>query len=256
MRIELFPNLPLFLMVLMRMTGAVFFNPIFGRRNIPSMIKAAFVLLLSVMAAMYIPLGEVRIDNFIELILMSAKELLVGFGIAMIMQFFLSVVIMAGEMIDMQLGVMMAKIFDPATNIQLSMTGNLFTVLIVILFFLTNGHLAFMRLLFYSFEIFPPGAAIINPRFYMYAVGLFTTVLELFMRILMPMLAIQLLTELGIGIMMKVSPQMNVFIVGIQVKFIIGMAVLMTLIPLLIPFFNGIISTMLSSVEQGLLAMR
>ena len=151
-----------FLLVLCRVTGIFTFNPIFSRSNVPNSVKAGMSVVLAVVM---LPLvGTVTqvpdIPNALSFGLIILKELLVGFVFGLFTNLMLTVLIYAGEIIDMQTGLGMAKTMDPTTGINMPIFANIYYYIFILYFFLTNGHLSYIKLFSVSYETIPMGFAI------------------------------------------------------------------------------------------------
>ena len=157
-----FQNYTLFLLVFIRLSGAILFNPILGRKNIPANIKVGLAFLCALLVTGTLGIGEVMIGDWMTFALVCAKELIIGFASGFVMNLLLSVAIVAGEMMDLQLGVSMSKIYDPQSNISMPLSGTLLNLLMIMTFFLSNGHLTLIRIIVLSFKALPPGTEMLG----------------------------------------------------------------------------------------------
>jgi len=249
---DIFSNYLVFLMVFLRMAGMILFNPIFGRRQVPAMLRMGLAFFLASLLSANLSGAETGITTYLDFVLAGMKELLVGFVAGYILQMFLAVVLVAGEIIDLQMGFGMAKFYDPQSNVSMPITGSFFNVIFTLVFFLTNAHLTFIRLVAETFAIIPPGFGPLNPRIGPFLVQLLALVFVLATKLALPLVAIELISELGVGVLMRVVPEINIFNVGLQLKAMIGLVVLILMAPLLVSFLDGMMTTMLNHLDQGL----
>lgn len=240
-----FRDFYLFLLIFMRFTGAFFFNPLFGRRSVPANIKAGLAFLCALLVTGALPGGETAIDGWLIFALLGAKELLVGFVTGFVLNLLFSVAVVAGEMIDLQLGVGMARIYDPQSNATMPLSGTLLNLMLTLLFFLANGHLTLIKLVALSFRALPPAQMLPGVDFAMYLAALFGQVLVMGLKLALPVLAVELLAEFGLGALMRSAPQLNIFSVGLQLRLILGFAAVLTLIPLFARALDGFSSYIL-----------
>ncbi|NCC67843.1 MAG: type III secretion protein [Clostridia bacterium] len=245
-------DLTLFLYILMRMSGFILFNPIFGRNNIPGYFKAAMVLLLAVSVnSMYA--GSVETPStIIELSLRLILELGLGFVVAIIMQIFFYIPQQAGEVVDTQMGMSMAKTYDSGSHASMTSTATLLHLLMMFLFFAANGHITLLSIMMTSGDIVPYGAASLGDAIANRVMELFIECTILAVKLCLPILAAELLGQIGMGILMKVIPQINVFAINIELKVIVGMVMLLLLIAPFSQFLLSVESTMLTEIEQAL----
>lgn len=225
--------LTLFLMITSRMTGFIVFNPLLGRRGIPNLIKAGFILLLSVCVFSMSPAQTAMPETLLGLVFTFIMEMFLGYVLGLVVNFFFYIPVMAGSVIDMQMGLSMASTYDPASGIQVTATSTLLNVLMSLLFFAANGHHTLIRIFASSSLVVPFGNVALGEDFYEAMIQIFIDCTLLGVKLCMPVLAAELMGQVGMGILMKVIPQINVFAINIELKVIIGLV--MTLL-LLVPF--------------------
>jgi flagellar biosynthetic protein FliR len=244
-----------FMLVMLRMTGMLLFNPILGRRNIPVMANAglAFVLAALLMGVVTpAPVDDITIP---ALLLLVVKELFVGFVAGVLFQMILSILIVGGEVIDLQLGISMSKAFDPSTNASISVTAGLLNAMFLLIFFTTDNHLTFIRLITITFDILPVGDFAVNPEIYLFLPELFSTILVFAIKLCLPVVVIELVVTMAVGIIMRIIPQINVFVVNIQFKLIIGIFSLIILVGPLVAYFGNLIQISFEQLEEALLLL-
>lgn len=241
-----------FLLIFTRVMAIVLFNPVTGRRNVPVIIKAGLSFLIAVIINSAVQVSVPEFAGIPQFFFAALKEVLIGFSIAVIMNMFISVVAVAGEMIDVQIGLGMSRMYDPSSNISLSFTGTLFNVMFMLTFFACDGHLTLVRMMDLSFRVLPPGFTGIGTQLGSYLPELFANIIAMGFKIALPFIAAELILELAQGILMRSVPQVNVFSIGIQLKLIMGLVVLMLLIPTLAGLMNTLTTRMFEEVENSL----
>lgn len=265
----IFERYDIFLFVLARMTGFVVFNPIFGRRNIPAMTRSAIAFVLAVFALLQIVQSEnimrteqaysidsVNIgENIIITALLMLKEFAFGYLIGTVVNIFFSVISVSGSIMDAQMGLGMSQMYDPASNIQMPLVGNFYNIALMLMFFMTNSHISLIKLLILSFQISPVNSLYFNPDAGIYIMRLFGDILVLSFKLAFPIMAAELVAETGIGIIMRAVPQINVFVVGLQLKILIGIIVMVLSAPIAVWFFDGMLNQMNESVYEALLLL-
>ena len=226
-------SLTLFLLITARMSGCILFNPLLGRKGIPGLVKAGFILMLSLSAFALTPLPEQVPDTLLALALMFLLELFLGYVLGLAVNLFFYIPLMAGSVIDMQMGLSMASTYDPASGIQVTATSTLFNVLMSLLFFAANGHHTLIRIFLASGRVVPFGRVALGEDLYGALIEMFIDCTILGVKLCMPILAAELMGQVGMGILMKAIPQINVFAINIELKVIIGlMLTFLFLIPI------------------------
>jgi flagellar biosynthetic protein FliR len=242
----------LFLFAGCRMVGVLFFNPIFGRGSVPVLVKIGLSLGIAVNIVQGLAGNYVADYTTIDLLVAMLREFAVGFAIGFIMQLFLAVFHIGGELMDLQLGFSMAQMYDPSTNSQVSVTGNLITAMYVMLFFITNSHLTMLAIAAKSYSVVPVGLGGVNAKIGVYIIELFGYILVYALQLALPIIVVEILAEVGVGILMRVVPNINVFVVNIQLKIIVGMVVLVSIIPVLVRFLGKLNLIMLDRMQDVL----
>lgn len=246
-----FNEAAVFLLIMMRMTGMLVTNPILGRRGIPSMANAGLAFMLAMLLLGHVPAPAALYETATIGLLLGwvAKELFIGILAGFVLNLFLSVLAVGGEIVDMQLGLSMAKAFDPGTNASLSLTSQYYNIMFVLVFFLSNGHLTFIQMTARSFSVLPLGSAVINPDAFYLIPQLFGNILLLGVNIGLPIVVVETVTTFAVGIIMRIIPQINVFVVNIQFKLLVGMLLLFLLTPTFTAFMENLFAICIDNIQ-------
>lgn len=248
MSIDSIAQLTLFSLILMRMSGFVLMNPILGRNNIPARVKAGFIFVLALTVYSSSMEEAFEIVSTVEFAFLLLKEFAAGYVVGYVMHLFFFIVSFAGYIIDYQMGLSMATVYDPQSNAQMPVTGSLLQTWLILLFFAVDGHLALMRILLTSAEIVPYGGIVITEGLALRIIDIFLECVEMGLRLAIPMMAAEFLVEMGVGILNKVVPQISIFVINIQMKLIVGIGLLVLLFAPTGEFIEKIMTTMMKSV--------
>lgn len=240
-------------LVLARMMGCIIINPIFGRGAVPGIAKMGLAMALSIFAAGTLPTEMVLLPNTtLKFALRLMAELGVGFVLGFLMRLFFSAVQFGGEIIDTQMGMTMAQIYDSSSQMNLTVTGSLLNVLLILNFFAENGHYTLLRILVASGRLLPFGQVTFGEEIASYTVEVFLTCMVFAVKLAFPILAAELLSEIAMGILMKAIPQINAFVINIELKVIVGLALLLVFLTPMNEFLLEMEQEMLQSLEQSL----
>lgn len=243
-------SLTLFLLIVGRMTGCVAFNPLFGRRGIPSMVKAGFILMLSICVYGVSPARPQVPGTLLGLVLVFLLELFLGYVLGLVINFFFYIPVMAGSMADMQMGLSMASAYDPSSGIQVTVTSTLLNIMMSLMFFVANGHQTLIRIFLASGRVIPFGAVAPGEELYGAVLEVFINCTILGIKLAMPILAAELMGQVGMGILMKVIPQINIFVINIDLKVIVGLGLLMLLLAPFSEFLMSAENQMLVTLQR------
>ena len=247
----------LFALVFMRMTGAVMFNPVLGRTNIPNAYKGALIFMLTLM--LYVAAGGVlqhEPGTMVEFGVMLVQELFVGFVLGFSMELFFMVVRFASSIMDQTMGLSMAQVYDPTTRTQMTVSSGLYYAFLFMLFMAVDGHVHLIGLYFTSARLIPFGKVQFRPELYEMILELFKSNIIMGLQFAFPIIAMELVTEAAVGILMRMIPQINVFAVNFQLKIAVGMMMLVYLFSPMADRVHVILRDMFLYMERLLVLMR
>ena len=247
-------ELNLFFVILARMSGCILFNPLLGRRGVPGRFKSGLVLLMALTAFTITSDRPAVPDTILEMAVIILLELAVGYILGLAMNMFFYIPLLGGETIDMQMGMSMGATYDPGSQSSITVTAHILNALMILLFFTANGHHTLFRILITSGELVPYGAVSLSPNLASVMVELFAACSLLGVKLCMPILMAEVLGQIGMGILMKVIPQINVFAINIELKVIVGLLLLLVLMAPMSEFLLAAEKQMLLELQR-LLAM-
>ena len=241
------PELTLFLFVTARVSGFILFNPILGRANVPAAFRSGMALVLSVFVMSMSEQQPPDPSGVMEFAVLMLLEMAIGFLLGMAVNFFFYIPQLAGTVIDTQMGMTMNQMYDPGASANLSVSGRLLNTLMMLLFFAGGGHRTLLRIFLTSEEIVPFGQVSIGLPAYQLLLQLFVECTLLGVKMCMPILAAELIAQVGMGVLMKVIPQINVFSINIELKVIVGLTLLLVL---MIPFSEFLLQAELAMLNS------
>lgn len=248
-------NFVAYLLVTARVSGIFTFNPIFSRQNVPIRIKAGLTLVLSMVAMAYMN-NELTytLSGFPAFVMTLGKELLIGLILGFLVNLILTVIIYAGELMDTQIGFGMAKAMDPMTGIQMPLFANIYYYLFILYFFIVGGHLKYMELFITSYDILPLnyGFKPETLNLVYFIANYLGTVITLAVKFAMPIIASELITEFIIGVMMKAVPTIQIFVINIQLKIVIGLFVLLAVAQPMADFLEYLMNIMFQNLYNAI----
>lgn len=239
------------LLILTRVSAMFVLSPILGRQNIPAMLKLGFSLLVAlIMINFYPPTAPYPFENVIGLLLSIVSELVVGFIIGFITILFFTLVYTAGHIIDMQIGFTMAQMYDTSANTQMPISAGLLNIVMIQCFLASGGLTRLIGIVMRTFEYIPVGGAAFPASLAGMVLDTFAKCFVLSINVAMPVLASALLAEIGLGIIVRTAPQMNVFVVGIPIKVIIGLLMLFLTVPMFVSATGSIFDMMYDAIDM------
>jgi flagellar biosynthetic protein FliR len=216
----------LILLVGLRVAPLFVMAPVLGSARAPNLVRALLVVALAaaVVSASGAALPAVP-ASLGELVLLGAGELAVGAALAFGLAAAFAAFLFAGRLLDVQFGFGIASLIDPLSRAPAPLLGTALNLAAVSVFFAADGHHLLIRALALSLEQFPPGSPIGELR--LSAVAAQFGVMFVFgLALAAPALLAVLLLDLGFALASRTMPQMNVFIISIPFKIVLGLVVL------------------------------
>lgn len=240
--------------MLTRTSGIFFISPFLGSLNVAYRFRAGAAILLAtilfpVVVKMYVVETPANVWMFAFTV---AKELFIGWLIGLVGYITLAAVNMAGKIMDMQVGFAVVQMMDPTTQQQSGMIGTFLYNLTIIYFVITNGHHVIISALAESFRVIPLDSMVWNTSLPQLITDLTAGIFMNGMKIAMPVTFAILLTNVGMGILARTMPQMNIFVVGIPLQLTIGTSMLSMILPFYILFLDVIFNEMYANISIAL----
>ena len=218
----------------------------------PKVFKVMFSIFISIILSPFVQ-ANVAVHSLSQLIVYSLMEALTGLVFGFITNICFNSLKTAGSLIDQQLGLSMASVYDPNTNTQTTLVENLLYWVGIMIFFGMNGHHILIEGIQHSFNLVNIGQPILSGNFD-YVINVFVQCFVIGIKIAIPMILSLLIAELLIGFISKSVPQLNVMIVSMPLKLLIGIGFLMVALPFLANKIHHLLNQ-IPSILDGTLGM-
>ena len=220
-------DLELFLLIFVRVASFVYIAPFFSMSNTPSRVRVGLAFFISVLLYQTGPEQEAAYDTLTGYTIIVMKEAVTGFLIGFGANLCTAVISFAGQIADMEMGLSMASLFDPATKQQTTITGVYYNYMVLLLLMISGMHRYLLKALAETYELIPINGAVFHDDALLQALITFMgDYIIVGFRICLPIFAVMIILNAVLGILAKVSPQLNMFAVGIQMKVLVGFCVL------------------------------
>lgn len=244
---------PGFLLFLCRITSFFVISPVFSAQHVPFQFKIGLAFFTALIAYSSVGMATpVAMDSLF--ILTIIREVLVGLCLGFIAYMFFTVVQIAGSFIDLQIGFAIANVIDPMTGAQSPVLGNLKYIIALLLFLSVNGHHFLLEGIIRSYEWIPLDNELFylnhNGQLYEFMVRTFSHVFALSLQIAAPLVVALFLADVGLGLLTRVAPQFNVFVIGLPLKILLGFVMLLMLFPSYETVFKDMFVSMLDSIRD------
>ena len=247
-----------FLLLLTRVSGIFVISPFFGSLNIPVYFRAAASLAFAIvlfpvvdhLAGIQAPASVLAYTGTV------LSELFIGWLIGFVAYISFSAITMAGKVMDMQVGFAIVNVMDPTSGQQMPLIGSFLYNLSIIVFLVTNGHHMIIASLFESFKAVPMLTMSPNLSLPLIIANFTTGIFLTGMKIAMPVTFAILLTNVGLGILARTMPQMNIFVVGIPMQLTVGVLILSMILPFYVLFLDVLFNEMYGNIRIALQALQ
>jgi len=226
-----------FILVFLRVCGIIIAIPVFGNRTVPVRVKGGLAILVTILVIPFVPIRPLPSDLF-PLFLVMAGEVCIGVVIGLVVKFFFEGVQLAGQLIGFQMGFAIVNVVDPISSAQVSIIAQCIYLIAVLVFFAIDGHHIFLYAIAESFRIIPSADFRLTGDLAQAIVMSSKEIFIIAVKIGAPVMAMLVLTSVGLGMIARTVPQINIFIVGFPLKIGIGLVGL----GLTLPFIVRVIS--------------
>lgn len=210
-----------------RVAGIFASTPMFGGKAVPMRVKAgmAFVMTMVLYPVIRGHIPPLPTDS-LSLIILVIRETLIGISLGLISQAIFAAVEFCGQMIGMQMGFTMVSLFDPTMGAQTAVIAVFQTLLATIIFMALGAHHIFIRSIVESYQLLPMGNWHMSGPLLQFITSIVTGVFILGIKLAAPVLVALLATTIILGIMARIFPQMNVFIISMPLNIGIGFLII------------------------------
>ncbi len=253
----LYAHADVLLIIFCRITAAIIFLPIIVESSVPKMAIAGLSLCLS--AAVFF-MTDVSIvfyrPNLVSYTINLIQETLVGLIMGFVLKIYFQIYQFVGSLLSTQGGLGMSIVLDPVGGEQTPLIGRLYNLGFCAVFLLSGGYHWFIKTLVESFTLIPIGKAVIGTHIVSGVVDTTANYMLISFKLAIPVLSILVLVDIGLGILARTVPQMNMFVIGIPLKMIILFLLMIITINLFSQFNAIIIENMTNTIMSLIQGMR
>ncbi len=221
-------DLEYFLLIFTRVSCFVFIAPFFSMKNTPSRVRVGISFFTAMLLYQSLtPAVSVAYNTLLEYAVIVVKEAIAGLLIGFAANICTSIVNFAGAIVDMETGLSMVTLLDPTSRDSSSITGVFYQYVLMLMMIATGMYRYLFGALADTFVLIPVNEAVFHGDSLLNSMLVFLADYVIIgFRIVLPVFCTILLLNAILGVLAKVSPQMNMFAVGIQLKILVGLSVL------------------------------
>lgn len=237
-------ELEYFLLVFTRISCFVFSAPFYSMNHTPKRVRIGLSFFVAYLVYYtMLPHEAIVYSTLLEYAIIIIKEALTGLLIGYGANICSSIVLFAGRITDMDIGLSMANQMDPTTKEFASISGVFYQHVVTLMLLVSGMHRYILQALVETFTLIPIGKAVFEEdRLLVPMLKFLSDYISIGFRICLPIFCVMLILNVVLGILAKVSPQLNMFAVGIQLKLLIGFGVMFMTVGML-PYISDFIFT-------------
>ena len=238
-----------FILAFGRIGGMVMLLPGFGEANLPARVRLTIALVLT---AVLLPLHRqayaVNLNSLAPVIVEMVDEVVVGLVIGMSARLAISALQIAGSVVAQQLGLGFVTSIDPTQGQQGALVGNFLTVLGVTLIFATDMHYLVIAAMNDSYAVFKPGELPFAGDVAKHMTQVVAASFRIGVQLAAPFIVFGLLFNLGLGVLSRLMPQMQVFFIGLPLSILLGLLLLVAVLGAMMGTFTDFLQTVLGQL--------
>ncbi|MBT5855678.1 flagellar biosynthetic protein FliR [bacterium] len=245
-----------FALVFSRLVIMMLMAPAFGTKEIFAMGKVAIVFWTAVLLLFYIPLPTQFPNTPMLLFFAMIVEMLIGALLGFIAQMFVVGIEFAGSLMDTQAGLSVASTLDPSSGQTTTLLSKILKQLGVLVFLLIDGHHVVLATMIQSFRGIPIGSTLDLRPASGHVIEASVKIFEMALQLSAPILLVVFLIDFGFGMLSRVSPQVNVFQLGFQLKPVVSLMVFLTIVPGLVDLIYYLLERVSAELLTTMLHLR
>jgi len=235
-----------FMLAFARIGAMVMLLPGFGETNIPVRVKLSIALMMTlIILPLHRAAYHVDMTSLAPMLVLMLQEILVGVVLGATARVTLAALSVAGSVIAQQLGLGFVTAIDPTQGAQGALVGNFLTILGMALLFATDTHHLVIGALSASYKAFAPGELIPSGDIAALATQAFATAFKIGIQLASPFIVFGLVFNVGLGLLARMMPQMQVYFVGVPLSIMAGFVILImviaTMMSTFLDYFGGVL---------------
>ena len=221
-------------------------TPVFGNVPVPKTAKVVLIVGLGAGFATQLNIGSINHIQAGWLVSAIISEVLIGGAMAATLIAGFAAFNVGGRLLDFQIGYGIAGLVDIATKNNMPLLGSVFSMAAVLIFFAIDAHLAVLKVIQLSYEVLPIGSSVFSLNLG-HLIAYFGTCFAFGFAVVAPVVLCLFLVDIGMAFMSRTMPQMNVFVMSLSLKVIVGLIVL----AISFPFAGSVIRRIFDSIFES-----
>ncbi|MCU7943039.1 MAG: flagellar biosynthetic protein FliR [Candidatus Thiodiazotropha sp. (ex Cardiolucina cf. quadrata)] len=230
-----------YLWPMVRISAMLVAIPLFSSRQIPARFRLFMMILITLLVAPTLPpQPQADVLSHIGFIILL-QQILIGVMMGFILQMVFGALVFGGQVIAYSMGLGFASMVDPANGVQVPVVAQFYLILATLLFLIFNGHLLSIELIADSFDTMPVAMDGLSRNGLLEVVAWGSRLFTGGLLIALPIVGAMLMVNMGMGVVMRAAPQLNIFSIGFPITMLLGFALIWVTLPNVFSVFNELL---------------
>jgi flagellar biosynthesis protein FliR len=232
------------LLIFLRVASIIFSAPILDTTSIPVVFKAGLAFAVSILLLPTVAVTATIKDlTLLTFVIGVVSEIAIGITIGLSVKLLFAGIQLAGQIAGYQMGLAVANVVDPASSMQIPLLAQFYNLTAMLVFLAINAHHMFFKALVDSYRIIPPLSVHIGPRLVGMMMQLGGNMFEIAIKVGAPLIAVMLVVSVGLGLVARTVPQIQIFIVAMPLQILIGLVIMIIVAPYLTAYLVDLFSS-------------
>ena len=239
-----------------RISAMLLSAPLFSSRQVPARLRLFLMLLITFLVAPTLPpMPQADALSHAGFMIML-QQILIGVLMGFVLQLVFGALVFGGQVIAYSMGLGFASMVDPANGVQVPVVAQFYLILATLLFLIFNGHLHAIELVADSFVTMPVAVDGISRNGLLDIVAWGSRLFAGGLIIALPIVGAMLMVNMGMGVVMRAAPQLNIFSVGFPITMLLGFTLMWVTLPNVFLVFNELLDEAFQHLMQTLRVTR
>jgi flagellar biosynthetic protein FliR len=245
-----------YLWPMVRIGAMLLAAPMFSSRQVPVMFRVFLMLLITWIVIPSLPsMPPADVLSHTGFLIML-QQVLIGVVMGFILQMVFGALVFGGQVVAYSTGLGFASMVDPQNGVQVPVVAQFYLILSTLLFLLSNGHLLTIELLADSFQTLPVAVDGISRNGLLDIIAWGSRLFAGGLLIALPIVGAMLMVNMGMGVVMRAAPQLNIFSVGFPITMLLGFALMWVSLPSVFAVFTRVLEESFQLMMQLLQVTR
>jgi flagellar biosynthesis protein FliR len=244
------------LLIFLRIASILLLLPLFDNRSIPIFFKIGLSMVFSLSLMPMLNPNSIPKASYDVLMLVGiASEIIMGICIGLSVKLIFTGIQLGAEIVGYQMGLAIANLFDVSSGSQTSVISSLKFMIAMLVFLSIDAHHSFFRIISESFSVIPLFGFKMSGSLTKYMTLMGSKMFIIAVKLSAPLFIALLFSNVSLGLIARMAPQMNIFFVAMPVNLFIGLVLLGLMLPafssFLVPIFNDLGKVLLVLLKIG-----